>query len=48
MSSQNKISKVTVPEIIKMKQRGEKIAVLTAYDALLAEILDSAGVDIIL
>lgn len=48
MSSQNKISKKTVPEIIKMKQRGEKIAVLTAYDALLAEILDSAGVDIIL
>lgn len=40
--------KVTVPEIKKMKQRGEKITVLTAYDYSFARILDEAGVDILL
>lgn len=40
--------KRTVPEIIKMKSRGEKIAALTAYDCLLASILDSIGLDVIL
>jgi 3-methyl-2-oxobutanoate hydroxymethyltransferase len=40
--------KVTVPEIIKMKQRGEKITCLTAYDYSFARILDEAGVDILL
>ena len=40
--------KVTVPRIIQMKQKGEKIAALTAYDCLMASILDEAGLDIIL
>jgi 3-methyl-2-oxobutanoate hydroxymethyltransferase len=40
--------KVTVPEIGKMKQRGEKITSLTAYDYSFARILDAAGVDILL
>jgi 3-methyl-2-oxobutanoate hydroxymethyltransferase len=40
--------KVTVPEIVKMKQRGEKITCLTAYDYCFAQILDVAGVDILL
>ncbi len=40
--------KVTVPEIVKMKQRGAKITCLTAYDYSFARILDSAGVDILL
>ena len=40
--------KITVPEIIKMKQRGEKITCLTAYDYSFARILDAAGVDILL
>ncbi len=40
--------KITVPEIIKMKQRGEKITCLTAYDYSFARILDEAGVDILL
>jgi 3-methyl-2-oxobutanoate hydroxymethyltransferase len=31
-----------------MKQRGEKIAVLTAYDATMARLLDRAGIDVIL
>jgi len=41
-------NKVTVPELVRMKARGEKIAALTAYDALFARLLDEAGVDLIL
>ena len=40
--------KVTVETIREMKQSGEKIAALTAYDFLMAKILDSAGIDLIL
>lgn len=40
--------KVTIPIIQSMKQKGVKISCLTAYDWLLASILDSAGLDIIL
>lgn len=40
--------KVTVPDIVKKKQRGEKITCLTAYDYSFARILDQAGVDILL
>ena len=39
---------ITVPELSQMKSRGEKIVVLTAYDALFAQVLDEAGVDVIL
>ncbi|NIO09753.1 MAG: 3-methyl-2-oxobutanoate hydroxymethyltransferase [Deltaproteobacteria bacterium] len=41
-------AKVTVPEIKKMKQTGQKISVLTAYDYCFARILDQAGIDILL
>ncbi len=41
-------AKVTVPEIMNMKQKGEKITALTAYDYSFARILDQAGVDILL
>lgn len=40
--------KVRVPEIGKMKQRGEKITCLTAYDYSFARIIDEAGIDILL
>ena len=40
--------KITVPEIITMKERREKITCLTAYDYSFARILDEAGVDILL
>jgi 3-methyl-2-oxobutanoate hydroxymethyltransferase len=40
--------KITVPEIGRMKQGGEKITVLTAYDYSFARILDDAGIDILL
>jgi 3-methyl-2-oxobutanoate hydroxymethyltransferase len=40
--------KITVPHILKMKQRGELITCLTAYDYSFARILDQAGVEILL
>jgi 3-methyl-2-oxobutanoate hydroxymethyltransferase len=40
--------KITVPHILKMKQRGERISCLTAYDYSFARILDEAGVEMLL
>jgi 3-methyl-2-oxobutanoate hydroxymethyltransferase len=40
--------KITVPHIQKMKQRGEKVTCLTAYDYSFARILDEAGVEMLL
>ncbi len=40
--------KVTTHRLIEMKQRGEKISMLTAYDYSMASILDQAGLDVIL
>ena len=48
MSVQKDTTQLTVPDIVAFKSRGEKIAALTAYDALMAELLDVAGIDIIL
>lgn len=42
------VKNVTVPELIEMKKRGERITALTAYDYLFALLLDQAGVDVIL
>ena len=42
------MEKMTVPKILGMKKAGKKIAVLTAYDALFAGMVDRAGIDIIL
>jgi len=42
------VSKVTIPQLQKMKDRGEKIAVLTAYDHAFARLFDQAGIDILL
>src|SRR6202051_333391 len=39
---------VTLSTLGQMKQRGEKIACLTAYDATFAARLDAAGVDVVL
>src|SRR6516225_9706743 len=39
---------VRVPDLRTMKERGEKIAVLTAYDYTMGRLLDRAGVDVIL
>ena len=40
--------KVTTRRLIEMKQRGEKISMLTAYDYTSAKIIDEAGIDAIL
>lgn len=40
--------KVTTHRLIEMKQRGEKISMLTSYDYTTAQIVDGAGVDVIL
>ena len=40
--------KVTTKSLRLMKGRGERIVALTAYDYLMAELLDQAGVDLIL
>ncbi|MDF1837825.1 MAG: 3-methyl-2-oxobutanoate hydroxymethyltransferase [Planctomycetota bacterium] len=40
--------KVTTHRLLEMKQSGMKIAALTAYDATMAELLDNAGVDLLL
>lgn len=41
-------ARVTVPELRRMKERGEKIAVVTAYDATFARMLDEGGADVLL
>ncbi|MGY8945328.1 MAG: 3-methyl-2-oxobutanoate hydroxymethyltransferase, partial [Flavobacteriales bacterium] len=41
-------TRITTNSLSEMKQRGEKIAMLTAYDFTLAGIVDKAGIDIIL
>ncbi len=40
--------KVTTHRLLEMKQRGEKISMLTAYDFTMASILDQAGIDVLL
>ncbi len=41
-------SKITTASLREMKAEGERIAALTAYDYLLASLLDRAGIDVIL
>lgn len=42
------IKKITTHQLQEMKNRGEKIAMLTAYDYSMAKIIDAASVDVIL
>jgi len=43
-----KTSKVTIHTLRQMKARGEKIAMLTAYDASFARLFEDAGADVLL
>src|ERR1700719_1888658 len=40
--------KVRAPDLTLMKARGERIVMLTAYDATIARLLDRAGIDVLL
>jgi len=42
------LKKITTHQLQEMKNRGEKIAMLTAYDFSMAKIIDAASVDVIL
>src|SRR5215212_4751033 len=44
----SEIKRITTHQLQEMKNRGEKIAMLTAYDFSMAKIIDGAGVDVIL
>ena len=48
MSVESTVRAVTTYRLTEMKQRGEKIAMLTSYDYSMAKIVDAAGVDVIL
>ena len=43
-----KTNRVTIHTLKAQKQRGERITMLTAYDATFARLLDEAGIDILL
>ncbi len=48
MSVHKEIRKVTTARLSEMKLRGEKISMLTSYDFSMAQLVDEAGVDVIL
>lgn len=48
MSVNKEIKRITTHILQEMKQRGERIAMLTAYDYSMATILDDAGLDVLL
>ena len=46
--TKNNYTRITTRTLSEMKLKGEKIAMLTAYDFTMARILDKAGIDVIL
>ena len=48
MSVSKPVKRVTTHTLLEMKQNGEKISMLTAYDFSMAKIVDEAGIDVIL
>lgn len=48
MSVHKEIKKVTTNTVLKLKTKGEKISMITAYDFSFARLFDEAGIDIIL
>ena len=48
MSVHTDVKRITTHTLFKMKENGEKISMLTAYDYSFARIIDEAGIDIIL
>ncbi len=48
MSVNKEVKRITTNTIQEMKQKGEKIAMLTSYDYSMATIVDEGGIDVIL
>lgn len=48
MSVSKQVKRITTHVLQSMKEKGEKISMLTAYDYSLASIVDDAGIDVIL
>lgn len=48
MSVHKEVKRITTNTILGMKQKGEKIAMLTSYDYSMASIVDAGGIDVIL
>ena len=48
MSTHSEIKRVTTRTLLSMKEHGEKISMLTAYDFSMARIFDDAGIDVLL
>lgn len=48
MSVHTEVKRITTNTILGMKQKGEKIAMLTSYDFSMATIVDEGGIDVIL
>ena len=48
MSVNKEVKRITTHTLMMMKEKGEKIAMLTAYDFSSARIIDGAGIDVIL
>lgn len=48
MSTHKEVKKITTHTLQKMKQAGEKISMITAYDYSFGKIMDGAGIDVIL
>jgi 3-methyl-2-oxobutanoate hydroxymethyltransferase len=42
------MSDITITTLMQMKQQGEKIAVLTSYDASFTRVLEAAGIEVLL
>jgi len=47
-TAKKEYKRITTNSLVKMKENGEKISMLTAYDYSMAKIVDGAGVDVIL
>ncbi len=47
-TAKKQYKRITTNSVVEMKQNGEKIAMLTAYDYSMAKIVDHAGIDVIL
>ena len=48
MSSQARKTPVSINTLNSIKNKGEKFACLTAYDALFAELISTSGIDVML